>query len=150
MQFQYICIYIYIIYMFRFINALLHRSNYIRNEYKQIEIRVQKSVAPGPGIEPQASCLPGRHANHYTIATSNTNFNIHKPNVIVYRSNTFFTAIGKPTIFGSFHYVQLAAILLLLFILFFFLLFRFINELLHQSNYMRNKVMHNAGNNLNK
>ena len=41
---------------------------------KETEISVQKAVAPGPGIEPRASCLPGRRANHYTIAALNANF----------------------------------------------------------------------------
>ena len=72
----------------------------------------------------------------------NANFNIYKTNVIVYHSGTFFTAIGNPIIFQSFYCLQSAAILLFL--------SRFINALLHQSNYMRNKVKHNAGNNIKK
>ena len=32
--------------------------------YKQMNIDVQKSVIPRPGLEPRISCVPGRRANH--------------------------------------------------------------------------------------
>ena len=36
--------------------------------YKQMNIDVQKSVIPRPGLEPRISCVPGRRANHCTTA----------------------------------------------------------------------------------
>ena len=112
-----------LLFLFRFINALLHRSNHMRNKVKHNEgnnIKKQKLafknrsrrdresnqgpppcradvLTTTPGIESRASSLPGRRANHYTIAAllrSNASFNIYKSNVIVYRSGTFFTAKG--------------------------------------------------------